>query len=59
MKKTQLLSTEIHPKPLRPVKIVQFGEGNFLRAFADFCVQLANDSGHYHGDIVIVKPTSR
>lgn len=59
MKKTQLLSTEIHPKPLRPVKIVQFGEGNFLRAFADFFVQLANDSGNYNGDIVIVKPTSR
>lgn len=59
MKKTQLLSTEIHPKPLRPVKIVQFGEGNFLRAFADFFVQLANDSGNYNGDIVIVKPTNR
>lgn len=59
MKKTQLLSEEIHPRPLRPVKIVQFGEGNFLRAFADFFVQLANDSGNYNGDIVIVKPTSK
>ena len=59
MKKTQLLSTEIHPKPLRPVKILQFGEGNFLRAFADFFVQLANDNDDYNGDIVIVKPTSR
>lgn len=59
MKKTQLLSTEIHPKPLRPVKIVQFGEGNFLRAFADYFVQLANDNADYNGDIVVVKPTNR
>ena len=59
MKKTQLLSTEIHPKPLRPVKILQFGEGNFLRAFADYFVQLANDNADYNGDIVIVKPTNR
>ncbi len=59
MKNTQLLSTEIHPKPLRPVKIVQFGEGNFLRAFADYFVQLANDNADYNGDIVVVKPTNR
>ena len=27
-------------KPQRPVKILQFGEGNFLRAFVDWIVDL-------------------
>ncbi len=57
--KNKLLSTEIHAKPQRPVRILQFGEGNFLRAFADCFIQLANDHGSYNGDVVIVKPTSR
>ena len=57
--KHKLLSAEIHAKPLRPVKVLQFGEGNFLRAFADCFIQVANDQGSYNGDVVIVKPTNR
>ena len=26
----------------RPIKILQFGEGNFLRAFADYLVDVMN-----------------
>lgn len=40
----------------RPVKILQFGEGGFLRAFVDVMVQEANQKGAYHGNIVAVKP---
>ena len=29
----------------RPVKIMQFGEGNFLRAFVDWILQNLNDAG--------------
>ena len=40
----------------RPVKVVQFGEGNFLRAFVDYMIDIANESGKFNGDVVIVKP---
>lgn len=39
-----------------PEKILQFGEGNFLRAFADWMIDCANKSGEYEGDIVICQP---
>ena len=29
----------------RPIKILQFGEGNFLRAFVDWQVDIANEMG--------------
>lgn len=40
----------------RPVKVVQFGEGNFLRAFVDYMIDIANESGEFDGDIVLIKP---
>jgi len=40
----------------RPIKIVQFGEGNFLRAFVDWMLQELNDAGVYHGDVAVVQP---
>ena len=42
----------------RPVKVVQFGEGNFLRAFVDYQVDLANEKGLFNGSVVLVKPIS-
>lgn len=39
-----------------PIKILQFGEGNFLRAFADYMVDEANEAGAYAGSIALVKP---
>ncbi|MBR6709302.1 MAG: tagaturonate reductase, partial [Clostridia bacterium] len=40
----------------RPVRILQFGEGNFLRAFVDYMVDIANKAGVYNGNIAIVQP---
>lgn len=40
----------------RPVKVLQFGEGNFLRAFVDYMIDIANESGKFDGSIVVVKP---
>ncbi|WMJ88327.1 tagaturonate reductase [Anaerocolumna sp. MB42-C2] len=40
----------------RPVKILQFGEGNFLRAFVDYMIDIANEQGIFNGNIAIVKP---
>lgn len=43
-------------KPALPVKILQFGEGNFLRAFVDWMIDKANQAGiMYHG-VAIVQP---
>ncbi len=40
----------------RPVKVMQYGEGNFLRGFVDYMLDLANKEGVFNGDIVLVKP---
>lgn len=42
--------------PQNPVKIVQFGEGNFLRAFVDWMIQKANEKIAFNAGVVIVQP---
>lgn len=39
-----------------PEKILQFGEGNFLRAFVDWMVDEANSQGVFEGSVAIVQP---
>lgn len=39
-----------------PFKILQFGEGNFLRAFADWMIDKANRQGVMNHGIVVVQP---
>jgi len=51
------INRKITGKQERPVKILQYGEGNFLRAFVDEMVDVANEKGFFDGDVVIVKPT--
>ena len=52
----ELLSKEKTGKVERPVRVLQFGEGNFLRAFVDYMIDIANEQGKFDGDIVLVKP---
>lgn len=40
----------------RSEKVLQFGEGNFLRAFTDWMVDLANKGGVFDGSIVLCQP---
>lgn len=40
---------------VRPIKVVQFGEGNFLRAFVDYYISEMNDINNFNGNIAIVK----
>ncbi|MCD8205181.1 MAG: tagaturonate reductase [Clostridia bacterium] len=40
----------------RPVKIMQFGEGNFLRAFLDWIFQSLDDEGIIDAGVAIVQP---
>ena len=42
----------------RPVRVVQFGEGNFLRAFVDYMIDVANEKAGFDGSVVLVKPIS-
>jgi tagaturonate reductase len=43
------------PRPKRE-RILQMGEGNFLRAFLDWMIHVANQRGLYDGGIVVVQP---
>lgn len=52
----ELLNKQKTGKTERPVKVLQFGEGNFLRAFVDYMIDIANEQGKFNGDIVLVKP---
>lgn len=52
----ELISKKIYNKPERPVKIMQFGEGNFLRAFIDWIIQNLNDDGAINAGVVVVQP---
>ena len=40
----------------RPIKILQFGEGNFLRAFVDYLVDIMNEKGLFNGSVAICQP---
>ncbi len=40
----------------RPIRVMQYGEGNFLRAFVDYMLDIANEKGLFDGDVAIVKP---
>ncbi len=46
------------PKTL-PIKVMQFGGGNFLRAFVDWMIQVLNKETGFNGGVVIIKPTER
>ncbi|MBE6935789.1 MAG: tagaturonate reductase [Ruminococcaceae bacterium] len=39
-----------------PVRMLQFGEGNFLRAFVDYFFDLMNEKGDFNGKVQIVQP---
>ena len=52
----ELISKSKTGKKERPIKVLQFGEGNFLRGFVDYMIDIANEKGEFDGDIVLVKP---
>ena len=39
-----------------PEKVLQFGEGNFLRAFVDYWFDVANEKAGWNGKCVLVQP---
>ena len=43
----------------RPIRVLQFGEGNFLRGFVDWMIDLMNEKTNFNGDVQIVQPLSQ
>ena len=42
-----------------PEKVMQFGEGNFLRAFVDDFIDIANEKADFNGKVVLVQPIAQ
>ena len=42
--------------PEAPVKVLQFGEGNFLRAFVDYFIDVMNEKAGFNGKVVLTQP---
>ncbi len=42
-----------------PERVLQFGEGNFLRGFIDWMINEMNKSGQFNGKVVALQPTPR
>ena len=40
-------------------KVMQFGEGNFLRAFVDDFIDIANEKAGFNGKVVLVQPIAQ
>jgi len=43
----------------KPVKVIQFGEGGFLRGFADWMLQKLSDIGEFDGSVAVVQPIEK
>ncbi|MBS7297936.1 MAG: tagaturonate reductase [Eubacteriales bacterium] len=45
-----------HTKKIRPEKVIQFGEGGFLRGFVDWILQITNEKTDFDASVVVVQP---
>ncbi|QOL13250.1 tagaturonate reductase [Dickeya dianthicola] len=52
----QTLNRRDFPGRLHPDRVIQFGEGNFLRAFIDWQLDLLNEHTSLDAGIVVVRP---
>ncbi|MEZ4810709.1 MAG: tagaturonate reductase [Allomuricauda sp.] len=52
----ELTSKTFGAKKKLPIRVVQFGEGNFLRAFVDRIIQELNEHANFNAGVAIVQP---
>ena len=52
------LNKHFAPKSVMPEKVIQFGEGNFLRAFVDWIIWNMDQKTNFNGSVVVVQPLS-
>lgn len=50
------LTKELVKKNEAPVKVLQFGEGNFMRGFVDWQIQQLNNQQLFKGNVAIIQP---
>jgi tagaturonate reductase len=53
------LNKQFAPKSVMPEKVIQFGEGNFLRAFVDWIIWNMDQKTNFNGSVVVVQPIER
>ena len=53
------LNKRTAPKSAMPEKVIQFGEGNFLRAFVDWIIWNMNQKTDFNGSVVVVQPIEK
>ena len=56
MNELKSLNKRTAPKSTMPERIIQFGEGNFLRAFVDWIVFNMNQKTDFNASVVVVQP---
>ena len=55
----ELLSKAKTNKVERPIRVLQFGEGNFLRAFVDWIIWNMDAKTNFNASVVVVQPIER
>lgn len=50
--------SELYQVKQRPIRVLQFGEGNFLRAFVDYAIDVANEENDFNSNVAVVMPRS-
>lgn len=55
----QPLNCKTAPKRVRTERVIQFGEGNFLRAFVDWIIQKVDESTDFDASVVVVQPIAQ
>ncbi len=43
----------------KPIKVIQFGEGNFLRAFVNYAFNTLNDTVNFNAGVAVIQPIDR
>ncbi len=46
-------------KKKRPERVIQFGEGGFLRGFCDWMMQIVNEETDWNGSVAVVQPIEK
>ncbi|MCL3779727.1 tagaturonate reductase [Prolixibacteraceae bacterium JC049] len=50
------LNRNTHKTEQLPIRVLQFGEGNFLRAFVNYAIQTLNQKSDFNGGVCVVQP---
>lgn len=53
---THLLNDNNRLSAKQPERVLQFGDGNFLRGYIDWMFHRLNEAGQFNGSVVVVRP---